>query len=552
MARAFFILALLTVLPAGLQAQTLRGRLVESAGGAPIKGAFVLLYPATGDASPEAPAFDAALTAADGRFTLSAPRPGAYRLRVDRIGYQSHLAGPFEVAAAGVVETTIAIPVAPIEIPAITARVESPCEIDASTSERFGGVWEEARKALATALWSEREGIYRITATTYERVMYPQQRIVDSRDRVRDGLRRDSPYLGLSAADLDRLGYVQFERDAVRFYAPDAEALLSDVFLEGHCFRLVPGERENLPGWIGLAFEPIRGRRIADVEGVIWIDRATSELRRLDLGYTGIPDRLARHLPEGRIEFESLPTGAWIIRRWWIRAPLVAPTEPYDLVGHTVTGGEVTRIATPSDETIATWGAEAIVRPGGVLSGIVTTPTGRALPDAVVSAGTVRQAVDEEGRFRIEGLTAGRYRLRFTTPRLSALGWASSPLVVELLEDGATELTFVAPSDREVAAALCPNPRDLVTSRGQRRAVATGVLRVAGSDSLPEDATVIASWGESSIRVAPVGENGRYVLCGLPVGGRVFLRASAGTHVRRFELDIPPGTAATAFDLALP
>ena len=52
MVRALFIFVLLIVLPAGLHAQTLRGRLVESAGGDPIKGAFVLLYPATGDASP--------------------------------------------------------------------------------------------------------------------------------------------------------------------------------------------------------------------------------------------------------------------------------------------------------------------------------------------------------------------------------------------------------------------------------------------------------------------------------------------------------------------
>jgi len=541
MTRALLILALAAITPAGLQAQTFRGRLVESESREPIVGAFVLLYPASGDASAEAPALDAALTGADGHFSLSAPRAGLYRLRVDRIGYQGHLTAPFELTSAGAAETTITSVVEPIELPVITARVEAPCEIDASASERFGAVWEEARKALATAIWSEREGVYRITALRYERVFDRSGRVVDSHERVREGLRRDSPYLGQPADELARGGYVRFEGDSVRFYVPDAEALLSDVFLEGHCFRLVPGEREDLPGWIGLEFEPVPGRPVPDIAGVMWIDRATSGLRRLDLGYTGLPDRLARHLPAARMEFTALPTGAWIVRKWSIRAPVVARTGPRELAGYSVMGGEVTSIATPSREPIATWEAETVVRGGAVLTGRITTATGKALPGAVVSAGSARGAADEQGRFRIEGLPAGRTRLTFTSERLAALGWISPPLFVELAVAGATEITFVAPSDEEIAATLCPG--------SEKGAVVTGVMRVGGS--IPGDADITASWSEGARRVIPVEKDGRYVVCGVPAG-RVFLLAAAGESARRFDLDVAPGTVVMAFDLSLP
>ena len=37
------------------------------------------------------------------------------------------------------------------------------------------------------------------------------------------------------------------------YYAPDAEVLLSDAFLENHCFQVLPPEEER----VGLAFRPL-------------------------------------------------------------------------------------------------------------------------------------------------------------------------------------------------------------------------------------------------------------------------------------------------------
>lgn len=66
-------------------AQTVRGRVVEADGGAPIMGAAVTLLDA--DGAPRA----AALSDSAGGFQIQAPGGGRYRLRVEHISYQSAL-----------------------------------------------------------------------------------------------------------------------------------------------------------------------------------------------------------------------------------------------------------------------------------------------------------------------------------------------------------------------------------------------------------------------------------------------------------------------------
>ena len=45
------------------------------------------------------------------------------------------------------------------------------------------------------------------------------------------------------------------------YWAPDAAVLLSDEFLDTHCFHVTRNER-RAPGLIGLAFQPVRGRNL--------------------------------------------------------------------------------------------------------------------------------------------------------------------------------------------------------------------------------------------------------------------------------------------------
>jgi hypothetical protein len=151
------------------------------------------------------------------------------------------------------------------------------------------------------------------------------------------------PFETPPAEELVTHGFVRTTEAGEHYYAPDADVLLSDAFLDTHCF----GVRVGGPGLIGLAFEPLPDRSVPDVEGVLWLDESEAELRFLEYGYTGLsfPARMARKFG-GRLEFERLPTGAWIIRRWSIRGPIRGLGGRYSAAAVQEEGGEVTEIIT--------------------------------------------------------------------------------------------------------------------------------------------------------------------------------------------------------------
>ena len=77
------------------------------------------------------------------------------------------------------------------------------------------------------------------------------------------------------------------------------------------------------PGWVGLEFVPLDGREEPDVRGVLWLDRATAELRYVEYTYTGLGFRGPVDWLGGRIDFRRVPSGTWIIPFWTVRAPLL-------------------------------------------------------------------------------------------------------------------------------------------------------------------------------------------------------------------------------------
>ena len=94
---------------------------------------------------------------------------------------------------------------------------------------------------------------------------------------------------------------------------------------------------------VGIAFEPIPSRgRIAEIRGTLWLNRATSELRRLDFHYANL-SRL-QESAGGEMAFARLRDGAWAITRWSIRMPVFdrSPSGQPRLAQVKVAGGELT------------------------------------------------------------------------------------------------------------------------------------------------------------------------------------------------------------------
>ncbi len=321
-------------------AQAVRGHLVEEGTETPIDGAFILLLDKNGREVARA------LSDERGHFSVQAPAPGLYTLRADRIGYQSTHSPLLELGPFATREYRLAAPVVAVQLAGLTVEAERRCLLRPEEGLETARVWEEARKALAAARWTDEQRLFSFRLHRYTRVLDPNTLVIQEERSDSTWRAGGAPFVTPAVDDLVANGFVQRTPAGQAYYAPDAEVLLSDAFLDTHCFGLQSAERET--GLIGLTFKPVGGRDVTDVEGVLWLDEASAELRHVEYRYAGL--RLSRHMEAmqsrfgGRLEFERLPTGAWIIRRWWIRGPIREPGGGYTSSAVQEEGGEVVRI----------------------------------------------------------------------------------------------------------------------------------------------------------------------------------------------------------------
>lgn len=336
-----------SVLPGvdAVAAQDVSGEVVGTDPATPVAGALVLLL------GSEEEQVGGVLTDDAGRFRIRSVPPGRYRLVVRRIGFADGGTDWFELADDAPVDVRIELQVAAIALEGITAEPDRRCrtieEDDAST---LGRLWEEARKALELTRFTESSGEILFLARTYERDLAPNLDIRSESVRHQRGI-GVLPFTSAPPESLAQSGYVQNAGDGGwHYFGPDAAALMSSPFLNTHCLRF--HEDHPTGDSIGIRIEPIPGRQIPDIRGVLWIDRRNLELRRLDFRYvhTDLPaaDR-AEHMG-GSVEFESLSTGAWIVRRWAIRMPTIGARRrlrgrvQYSVEGYLEVGGVVVEV----------------------------------------------------------------------------------------------------------------------------------------------------------------------------------------------------------------
>lgn len=323
-----------------LAAQTVRGEVVDE-GGAPVPAAFVILADAQGRPAARG------LSDAAGRFALRADEAGTYTLRAERIGFRSTVSAPLRLEAGAVVETRVTVSSRAVALEAIVVGGAAGCAVRARDDGAAEALWEEARKALSVSAWTERAESLHVVAVRWERELDRSGNRV--RAERRDSLvgRLPTPFRSLPADELAAGGYWRDESGGAWYAAPDAEVLLSDSFLETHCFRAVRG-RGGARGLVGLAFEPVPGRTVPDVAGTLWLDAASAELRHLEFRYRNLPRGHDWPGVGGRIEFRRLPGGQWIVDRWRLRMPLaIRPGRGRpSLWGYAEVGGEV-HSATP-------------------------------------------------------------------------------------------------------------------------------------------------------------------------------------------------------------
>ena len=303
-----------------LASQIVTGQVVDAATTAPVGEGFVVLLDEQGRE------VGRTLTTADGRYMLHAPGPGRYRLRSERIAYVAFVAPLFTLEDGQTLTHQLSVTALAVQLKAVEVTGRTTCRLDSADAQGTAAVWEEVRKALAAAVWTEGQRTYRYRTVAFAREWDASRSHVLG--EVSDTLlgHARAPFASAPAADLAVRGYIIAGADSVSYYGPDAVVMQDSSFLMSHCFRLVRRSLRGVPQ-VGLSFRPEPRRRLPDVRGVLWLDEATAELRALEFSYTGVPEGVNDERIGGTVEFFRIPSGAWIVRRWELRMPRLAAQE---------------------------------------------------------------------------------------------------------------------------------------------------------------------------------------------------------------------------------
>lgn len=335
MTRASLCVGALLLIAAPLPAQIVRGRIVDQATGGALPGAHVVLVDTAGREGASV------LTTDDGRFAIRAPQAGRYALRVQRIGYGSTRSDAFSLGPEETIEQQIAAPSVSVRLDAITVNEKARCSTMEGEASDVARVWEEVRKALTATTLTRSQQLVAYTLRHFERDLDASGKNVKTERTWDNDTFGKSAFSAVQPESLAEHGYSRQEENTTHYFAPDAVVLLSPEFLQHHCLKLqaAKGDSANL---VGLAFAPTR-KDVTEVEGALWVDRQSAELRSLEFRYTGLPVKARGPAFGGRVDYQRLPTGAWIVRDWVIRMPIVTLAAPVTAQGYGLT--------TPYDDT---------------------------------------------------------------------------------------------------------------------------------------------------------------------------------------------------------
>ena len=550
---------------AQLEAQSVRGTLVEESSRIPIEGAFVVLL--DGNDSTVA----GTLTDGQGVFVLKAPAAGRYAVRAERIGYDSFSSVPLSLTLGPPLQYRLEMPVRPVELATLSVETERRCESRPEDGRRMARVWEEAKKALTAAVWTEEQRAFRFTTRLHRSTLDPRGlRVLKNETEIQSGL-AVNPFRALPVEELAASGYTRrLPSDTTEYFAPDAQVLMSDLFLDDHCFRVVEGGGETA-GMIGLGFEPLLETDRTDISGVLWLDRSTAHLQFIQYRYENLPSGVESDELGGRVGFRRLPGGAWIVDEWHIRMPVLEEVTVVERTGPAVPGnpprarrrirlgaieeqgGEVLIVADAQGRiTVAPGG----LTPGrGALSGQVFDSTSNTpLGGATVSLlGTnLRTTSDADGRYSLQDLPVGEFYLTFSHRRADALR-LGSVLQRAVVQDGeVARVDLAVPPASTVIPALCPAADGASSGSTESvMSVIAGTVVEAGGDlpvggaivhlstdvlgvlAAPVDLETLSAWKVAGISVPEslsrfqtvADQNGSFLLCGIPAGLRLYAGA---------------------------
>jgi hypothetical protein len=544
------------MLPVPAQGQSVLVRAFDVGSGQPLQGALVTLE--TDDE-----AVRSVLTDARGRFLFTGLAPGSYSVRIELIGYASREQA-VTVDSGQTRAVDLGLESHAIELEGLSVEGEERCTLRPEAGLRVAEVWDEVRKALEAALWTEEQGVYEYRTRRYSRDVEEQTGLVKNQQTRRGRVYLQAPYESRPAEDLIDNGFIQSPsvgEGGDVYYAPDASVMLSDLFLDSHCMRLRSGEGDEA-GMVGLAFEPLQGRRIPDIAGTLWVDPGSWRLSHLEYSYRNVGTEVEVRGIGGRVDFQVLPNGTWIVPEWRIRTPWLAlgrdieGRETIFQYGYHEEGATVLSIREPGGEVI--FSASTAALDGVVMEG----PASEPVAGAVVSlAGSDQQvSTDADGRFRFTEVAPGRYDVTVRHPTTTDYGLASPPVSVELVKGELATVVLLLTSPLALHEAEC---REELASRPEGSAILVGRVTDRASAAALEGARVTIEWDDFStvelhgyVRrdgvVLTTEADGSYRACLVPTDALLRITAEWGGHATVEDtVRVPEGEPGMVYDIQI-
>jgi hypothetical protein len=567
--RSIPIAAAIIVAGVRASAQDVRVEVFEAATGRPIVGANVSLYDSAG-AIPLGGGF----SDQNGRADLRAPLRGAFRVKADKVGFDTWTSVQLQLGERAVL---VRAGLAPMRSPApVVARNETACQQLTGPGTAAGDLWVEIKKALTASALTEAQGLVPLDVDLYERVMDRNLGIVSEHAEERTRISR-RPALGISWDQIDTTRRGDASSTEV-FRAPDAATLVSDQFVKSHCYSAIRGYGAET-GLSGLEFKPARVAGLPELTGVLWLDPRSNSLRAVNFDYVNLPIPLRIARTSGRVEFQQLPSGQWIVPRWYIRMPRVArvlvsdvrspATSRDSLLGYQEVGGAARPAGTGPRPPAVTGAASEMGSPmddsapaavQSVIVGVVfDSTTGTPLGGVQVSTrgGRFKTMTNSGGRYELAVDGAVKDTLVFEHPRLRLFHVAERMQAVSLPSGSRGQVSVIVPSYTTLRGRLCGRNETSTEPQGMM----AGYVKDPYGKPLAR-AHVWASWQilwvEQNGRLVSTNQqrtvetdtnaDGSYLMCGLSRGAQITAKVGVGGRPTLQERLVVPATMVLEHD----
>ncbi len=493
------------------------------------------------------------LTASDGSFAMRAPAAGSWVLEARAIGYAPRKTSARQVGAGETVSERIVLRQVATRLATLRVEAKSACrkasELDAVTSE----VWDDVWAALAATQLAREQRLVRAEVFVFTREVDVPTGLVMHEERGVASVLDESPFRTSSPQDLTTNGF--WRRSPlgdVEFHGLDAATVISPQFLASHCFSLVRRDSAGTP-LVGLSFRPVNERARADVQGMLWLDAESRELRMLEFTYTGL--RLRGPAAGGRLAFTRLPNGVLIDDRWVLQHSF----EQARPVGKQRTGiAAAPDQSQPPGTTLRVGGGfvladSARLRQFASIAGIVRQ--GSAPADAVsveLLGSGQRFTTDTTGLFLIQDIVPGTYEMRLMRPGPADRGGFVQHGQLVLAPGEVARVSLEIPEPDSIAGELCPKKEDgvapvFVVLREEHTGRAASGYRVEARWTPPADSSGMPIGRPGRLR-ALTDWRGEFVACDVPAGASVSFRTTTGEA--QWSLPIRVGARLNILEIA--